>query len=293
LTALSNAAYPGAETKMNPVSLAFAATTLAGLATGVGSLIALISKKPTARFLSVSLGFSAGVMIFVALGELFRESISRLSLVWGPKGGYWGALGGFFGGMAVIAILDRLVPPAVNPHEARAKEAAEHEAIDSRSCDATELSPYGAKLLRTGFLTAMVITIHNFPEGIATLFATLESPRFGAAIAIAIAIHNIPEGIAISVPVYYSTGSRRRAFWYSFASGLSEPLGALIGYLLLKDRIGGPTFGIILSAVAGIMIYISLDELLPSAREYGKPHLAMAGLFGGMAVMGASLALTL
>jgi len=276
----------------NSIILAFTATTLAGLATGVGSLIALTAKRTTTRFLSVSLGFSAGVMIFVALGELFGESVARLTQLWGNRGGYWGALAGFFGGMALIAIIDRLVPPAVNPHEARAKEAAEHEAIDAKSCADDLSARHGAKLLRMGLLTALVITIHNFPEGIATLFSMLESPRLGITIAIAIAIHNIPEGIAISVPVYYATGSRKRAFWYSFASGLSEPLGAVLGFLLLRNHIDGPLFGIVLSAVAGIMIYISLDELLPSAREYGKPHLAMAGLFAGMAVMGLSLAIT-
>jgi zinc transporter, ZIP family len=278
---------------INPVAFAFIATSIAGLSTGVGSLIALVSKRTTTRFLSVSLGFSAGVMIFIALGELFGDAVKRLSLVWGRQGGYWAALAGFFGGMALIALIDRLVPPAVNPHEARAKEAAEHEAIDAKACGDEIPARHGAKLLRMGLLTALVITIHNFPEGIATLFATLESPRFGTAIAFAIAIHNIPEGIAISVPVYYATGSRKRAFWYSFASGLSEPLGAAVGYVLLRNHIQGPLFGFVLAAVGGIMIYISLDELLPSAREYGKPHLAMAGLFAGMAAMGLSLALTL
>jgi len=142
--------------------------------------------------------------------------------------------------------------------------------------------------MRTGFLVALVVTIHNFPEGIATLLSSIQSPKLG----IAIAIHNIPEGIAISVPVYYSTGSRRKAFWYSFSSGLAEPLGAAIGYLFLRRYLGGPVLGIALSAVAGIMIYISLDELLPSAREFGENHLAMTGLFCGMAVMAVSLAMT-
>ena len=209
--------------------LAFLATTFAGLATGVGSIIALVSRRATPRFLSVSLGFSAGVMIFVSLGELFGESVERLRAIWGGRGGYWGALAGFFAGMALIAFIDKLVPPAVNPHEARAKEAAEHEAADSRSCSDGIRARHGAKLLRMGLLTAFVITLHNLPEGVATLFASLENPRFGLAIAFAIAIHNIPEGISISVPVYYATGSRKRAFWYSFASGLSEPLGAIIG----------------------------------------------------------------
>jgi ZIP family zinc transporter len=277
---------------MGPTAIAFASTTIAGLATGVGSGIALVSKRTTSRFLSVSLGFSAGVMIFVSLAELFAQSLAQLQAVWGPRPGYWGAIVGFFGGMSLIALIDRIVPPAVNPHEARAKEAAENEAVDSHSCSDDSAAWRGAKLLRTGFLTALVVTIHNFPEGIATLLSSIQSPKLGFAIAFAIAIHNIPEGIAISVPVYYATGSRKKAFWYSFASGLAEPLGAAIGYILLRRHLGGPVLGISLSAVAGIMIYISLDELLPSAREFGENHLAMTGLFCGMAVMAVSLAMT-
>jgi ZIP family zinc transporter len=262
----------------SPFWTAFALTSLAGLATGVGSIIAVVSKRSTPRFLSVSMGFSAGVMIFVSLVELFNEARSHLALIWGKAGGYWGAIGGFFLGLALIAAIDKLVPAAINPHEARAKEAAEHEAVDSRT-------------FRTGLFTALVLALHNFPEGIATLFASLEDSRLGVAIALAVAIHNIPEGIAVSVPVYYATGSRRKAFWYSFASGLTEPLGALVGYILLKPLLGGPVFGFVLAAVSGIMIYISLDELLPTAREYGESHLAMAGLAGGMGVMAVSLAL--
>lgn len=277
---------------MGSTAVAFGSTIIAGLATGVGSGIALVSKRTTSRFLSVSLGFSAGVMIFVSLAELFAQSVAQLSAAWGPKPGYWGAIVGFFGGMTLIALIDRLVPPAVNPHEARAKEAAANEAMDSRACVDEGAARRGAKLMRTGFLVALVVTIHNFPEGIATLLSSIQSPKLGIAIAFAIAIHNIPEGIAISVPVYYSTGSRRKAFWYSFSSGLAEPLGAAIGYLFLRRYLGGPVLGIALSAVAGIMIYISLDELLPSAREFGENHLAMTGLFCGMAVMAVSLAMT-
>jgi len=277
--------------QISPVATAFLLTLLAGLATGVGSAIALLSKRTTPRFLSLSLGFSAGVMIFVSLVELFIDARVHLSSLWGERGGYWGAIGGFFGGMALIAAIDRLVPPAVNPHEARAREAAAHEAVDSKACDDSAAAIRGAKLLRTGMLTAVVVAAHNLPEGVATFFSSLQDTRLGITIALAIAIHNIPEGIAISVPVYYATGSRRRAFWYSFASGLSEPVGAIIGYLLLKPFLGGPIFGLILASVAGIMIYISLDELLPSAREFGESHLAMAGLAAGMGVMAISLAL--
>lgn len=274
-----------------PFFHAFLLTMLAGLATGAGSFIALVSKRTTPRFLSLSLGFSAGVMIFVSLVELFGQARAQLALVWGERGGYWGAIGGFFAGMALIAVIDRLVPPAVNPHESRSREAAAYEASNLHACAETADPRRGARLLRTGALTALVVGLHNLPEGIATLFASLQDTNLGITIALAIAIHNIPEGIAVSVPVYYATGSRKRAFWYSFASGLSEPAGAVLGYFLLRPLLGGPTFGLVLASVAGIMIYISLDELLPSAREFGESHLAMLGLSAGMAVMAISLAL--
>ncbi len=274
---------------LTPFLRAFLLTLVAGLATGAGSFIALLSKKTTPRFLSVSLGFSAGVMIFVSLVELFNDAHAQLASLWGARAGYLGAMGGFFGGMALIAVIDRIVPPAVNPHEARASEAAEFEAANLPACADDEGRSRGMKLMRTGLLTAFVVTLHNLPEGIATFFASMQDTTLGLTITFAIAIHNVPEGIAISVPVYYATGSRKKAFWYSFASGLTEPIGAVFGYFLLRPLIGGGTFGIVLASVAGIMVYISLDELLPSAREYGKSHHAMAGLAAGMAVMAVSL----
>ena len=275
----------------SPFFRAFLLTMMAGLATGAGSLIALVSKKSTPRFLSLSLGFSAGVMIFVSLVELFNDARSELALVWGEKWGHFGALAGFAGGMALIACIDRFVPREVNPHEARGGEAAAYEAANVQACADEDRSRRRSRLLRTGTLTALVIGLHNFPEGVATFFASMQDMALGVTIAFAVAIHNIPEGIAVSVPVYYATGSRKKAFWLSFASGLSEPVGALLGYVVLQPLMGGPTFGLVLAAVAGIMIYISLDELLPSAREYGESHLAMAGLSLGMIVMGLSLVL--
>ena len=151
--------------------------------------------------------------------------------------------------------------------------------------------------MRMGLFTALAIGIHNFPEGLATFLAVLQDPSLGLAIAIAIALHNIPEGISVSVPIYYATGNRRRAFLYSVASGLSEPVGAVIGYLLLSAFLGSAgefpseAVGIMFGAVAGIMVYISLDELLPTSRAYGKGHDTLFGLVGGMAVMALSLLL--
>jgi ZIP family zinc transporter len=145
------------------------------------------------------------------------------------------------------------------------------------------------KLYRMGMFTAMAIAIHNFPEGLATFVSALKDVRLGTAIAVAIAIHNIPEGIAVSIPIYYATGSRRKAFYYSFLSGLSEPVGALIGYAIVFSFFSETVFGILFASVAGIMVFISLDELLPTAREYGQHHLAAYGLVGGMMLMALSL----
>jgi ZIP family zinc transporter len=145
--------------------------------------------------------------------------------------------------------------------------------------------------MRMGMLTALAITIHNFPEGLATFTSSVKDPSLGIAIAVAVAIHNIPEGIAVSIPVYYATGDKKKAFRLSFLSGLSEPLGALIGYLILFRFFNDVVFGVLFAMVAGIMVFISLDELLPTAREYGEAHLSIYGLIAGMLVMAVSLLL--
>ncbi len=140
-----------------------------------------------------------------------------------------------------------------------------------------------------GFFSALAIAIHNFPEGLATFIAGLKDPGVGIAIAVAIAIHNIPEGIAISVPIYYATGSKKKAFALSILSGFAEPVGAVVGYLILMPFMSESVFGVIFGLVAGIMVYISLDELLPSAEKFGEHHIAIYGLISGMVVMSASL----
>jgi ZIP family zinc transporter len=183
--------------------------------------------------------------------------------------------------MIIIAIIDRFVPEMENPHELKLIEEGEHPSEKFKR----------KKLMRTGLFSALVIGIHNFPEGLATFTAALSEPTLAIAIAVAIAIHNIPEGIAVSVPVYYATGNRKRAFLLSFLSGLSEPVGAVIGYLVLMPFMNQVTFGILFAAVAGIMVFISIDELLPAAREYGEAHLSIYGVISGMAVMALSLLL--
>jgi len=264
--------------------LAFGLTLLAGLATGVGSLIALVARSTSRRFLSVALGFSAGVMIYVSMIEIFQKARAALEPSLGHRAGTGATVLGFFTGMLFIALIDRLIPSYENPHEMRSLE-------ETSVPQAAASAP--ARLRRLGMFAAVAIAIHNFPEGIATFISALQHPATGAAVAIAIAIHNIPEGISVSVPVYFSTGSRRKAFYYSFLSGLAEPLGAVIGFTLLKPFISDRVFGFVFAGVAGIMVFISLDQLLPTAREYGKHHHAVWGLVGGMAVMALSLLLLL
>lgn len=259
--------------------LAFGLTLFAGLSTGIGSAIAFFAKRTNTKFLSISLGFSAGVMIYVSFVEIFFEAKDSLVAELGVKGGTWLTAGAFFSGMLFIALIDRMLPmmDRSNP-EMPVEEVAEHTHSDRQP-----------KLMRIGILTGVAIAIHNFPEGIVTFTAAMTNPKLGIAIAIAIAIHNIPEGIAVSVPIYYATGSKLKAFLYSFLSGLTEPLGAVVGYLLLTTFITPVLFGVVFAAVAGIMVFISLDELLPAARDYGEPQLAIYGMFSGMIVMAVSL----
>lgn len=260
------------------ILFAFGLTLFAGLSTGIGSAIAFFAKKTNTGFLSVALGFSAGVMIYVSFVEILVKARTSIVSEMGEISGSWITVGAFFGGILVIALIDKLIPSIENPHEVHKVEEMHDEEARKNS-----------KLMRMGTFTALAIAIHNFPEGLATFTAALTDPSLGIAIAVAIAIHNIPEGIAVSVPIYYATGSKKKAFWYSFLSGLAEPVGALIGYLILMPFMGPMVFGILFAAVAGIMVFISLDELLPTAEEYGEHHLSIYGLIAGMAVMALSL----
>lgn len=262
------------------VTYALLMTLLAGLATGIGSLIALVTKSTNRKFLSFALGLSAGVMIYISFMEILYNARIELQELYGPRTGEVIVALSFFGGLLVAGVIDKLVPEADNPHELHSLEEL------SRNRDR-----HHHRLRRMGVMTALAITIHNFPEGIATFISSLDSASTGAAIAVAVAIHNIPEGIAVSVPIYAATGNRREAFWFSFLSGLAEPLGALVAYLILLPFMSPLLLNCTFAAVAGIMIYISLDELLPSAREYGYHHISILGLVIGMAVMAVSLIL--
>ena len=266
---------------LHNVLFAFGLTLFAGLSTGIGSALAFFTKKTNTKFLSVALGFSAGVMIYVSMIDIFQKAKDSLVDALGVKGGSWATVAAFFGGIFLIAAIDKFVPSAENPHELKKVED-----MNSGNADIQR-----TKLMRMGMFTALAIAIHNFPEGLATFTSAIKDPSLGIAIAFAIAIHNIPEGIAVSAPVYYATGDRKKAFRLSFLSGLSEPVGAVIGYLILFRIFNDVVFGVLFASVAGIMLFISLDELLPTAREYGESHLAIYGLIAGMMVMAASLLL--
>lgn len=277
------------------ILFAFMMTLIAGLSTGIGSAIAFFAKKTNTKFLAVSLGFSAGVMIYVSMIEIFTEAKSKLIVPLGLKNGTIVTVLAFFGGMILIALIDKLIPSEENPHEVEFVETLnkiEEEDIVSheKNIGDKESSDINKnKLMRTGLFTALAIAIHNFPEGLATFVSALQEPSLAIPIVVAIAIHNIPEGIAVSVPIYYATGSKKKAFIYSFLSGLSEPIGAIIGFMILLPIMNDILFGVIFAGVAGIMVFISIDELLPSAREYGEHHLSIYGMVVGMAVMAASL----
>ena len=263
-------------------------TVFAGLSTGVGSIMAFFSKKFNPKFLAGSLGFSAGVLIYVSLVEIFFKAKDSLTGYYGYKEGYWYTVIAFFSGIALIALIDKLIPSFENPHEIKNPDKKK---FDAQGNEVSELPEFKTKLLRMGLFSALAISIHNFPEGLATFIGAMTEPGLGISIAVAVAIHNIPEGIAVSVPIYYATKSRKKALWYSFLSGVAEPVGALIGYFILSSFFNEATFGVIFAGVAGIMIYISLDELLPTAEEYGEHHVAIGGLISGMAVMALSLLL--
>lgn len=267
---------------MLQIELAFGLTVLAGLATGIGSAIAFFTRKTNTKFLSVALGFSAGVMIYVSLTEMLPLARQTMGARMGMMAS-WIALAAFFGGIALTGVIDMLVPNMENPHEFHKNQGALNKMKQARR--------HPASLMRIGVLTAFALALHNFPEGLATFISALTQPTIAFSIAFAIAIHNIPEGIAVSVPIYYATGSRKKAFIYSFASGLAEPAGAIIGYAVLRPFLSDTLFGIVFAGVSGIMVYISFDELLPAAQEYGEHHLAILGLFTGMFIMAVSLAL--
>ena len=293
---------------MGNIWIALGLTIFAGMATGIGSAIAFFAKRTNYRFLSIATGFSAGVMLYVSFVEILVKGGDALAESYGDYWSHWINAASFFGGVLLIGLIDKMIPSAENPHETHSeKETAPLHDVSAPLPDfdaaaavpgAHDHGSHDKKLLRMGLFTALAIGIHNFPEGLATFLAALHDPSLGIAIAVAIALHNIPEGISVSVPIFYATGNRRKAFVYSFLSGMAEPVGAGIAYVALRFFVGGESgavppqiMGMLFGGIAGIMVYISLDELLPTSRAYGKGHDSIFGLVAGMAVMALSLLL--
>ena len=250
------------------ILLAFALTTIAGLSTGIGSAIAYFIRKPRMIYLSFSLGFSAGVMIYVSFVELLPQALENVGEILG--------ISAFFIGVIFIGFIDMIIPKEKNPH---------HFKLTSDAIGVQK----DAVLMRAGLFTALAIGIHNFPEGLATFGAALNDVKLGVVIALAIAIHNIPEGISVSIPIFYATGNKNKAFIYSFLSGIAEPIGAIIGFLILLPFLSDAVLASLMAFIAGIMVYISLDELLPMAYRYGHGHMVIIGIVLGMFVMALSL----
>lgn len=261
---------------LHTLLIAFSVTVAAGLATVFGSLLVFTSKKPNPRLLAFGLAFAGGAMVYVSLSEILNKSIESFTLSYGDKLGFSFGTLAFLAGVLLVVLLDRLIP---NPHQGLESDDPffrEH----NREC-----------IKRLGLLTAVAITAHNFPEGLATFFAMLESPTVGAPLAMAIAIHNIPEGIAIAVPVYCATHNKGYALAASFMSSLAEPVGALIGYIVLAPYLSHSVFGVVFGMIAGVMVFLALDELLPTAKKYAQGHETMYGLVTGMSALSISLIL--
>lgn len=277
-------------------------TLLAGLSTGIGGLLILKQRRNNVRFLAVALGLSAGVMIYVSFMELLVQAEEALTTAYGSATGTWLMIVAFFGGIAFIALIDKALPEAENPmNRIMLRRCGRH--LMWRITIAQDMTGSRRRRLNrkrtrsvshrmwTGFLTALAIGIHNFPEGMATFMSSLSDPGLGITIAAAVALHNIPEGISVAVPIYFGGGGRRRAVRAAFIAGLAEPAGTLVGALLLLPFLDDALMGVIFAAVAGIMVFISLDELLPSAQAYGEHHLSIYSLIGGMLIMAVSLQL--
>lgn len=266
--------------------LAFAVTLGAGLATGIGSTIAFFAKTTNKGFFALSMGFSAGVMIYLSFAEILPKATTYISTETSEINASALAAGSLIAGMVLMALIDAFVPSGANPHE-----NTQVELLGDSQTPITGIEIEKQRLLQTGIFVALAIAFHNFPEGLATFLLVLDDPQVGIALAIAVALHNIPEGIAVSVPVYYATKSKLRAFRLSFLSGLAEPAGAVIGYLVLAPFLNDFLLGVVFAGVAGVMIFLAIDTLLPTAKNSARGHLTVYGVIAGMAVMSVSLVL--
>ena len=254
-------------------------TCFAGFATVIGGFITFLVHKSNMKVLSLGLGFSAGVMIFVSLTEILETAQGLLQSYY-PVKYHWLLFFGFITGVIIAKLIDEFIPDHVEEEDFKENCDAEDESCKRKH-----------KIKRAGLLTAIAIAIHNFPEGLGTFLVSTQNIALGASVAIAIALHNIPEGIAVALPIYHATGLKRKAIWYSFWTGVTEPIGALIGLGLLHWFLPEAFIGFMLIAVVGIMIYISFDTLLPLSHEYGDWHYAITGVMSGIIIIWASLLL--
>ena len=261
---------------LSNLTVAFAIAAAAGRFTVLGSALVIFSKTPNPRILSFGLAFAGGAMVYVSLTEILGKSSEAFTQAYGASRGFAAATLAFLAGLAAIAFIDRVIP---NPHET----------LDPQ--DPAFRENKRRHIARVGMMAAVAITAHNFPEGLATFFATLENPAVGMPLALAIAIHNIPEGISIAAPVYYATRSRRKTVLACLISGLAEPLGAVLGYVFLKPFLSPAVFGAVFGIIAGVMVFLALDELLPAAKRYSDGHETVYGLTSGMGVIALSLVL--
>jgi ZIP family zinc transporter len=265
-----------------PVLIAFAVCAAAAASTVLGSIFVLRANRANPRLLAFGLAFAGGAMVYVSLVEIFNKSVIAFSMSFGDKTGYAYATLSFFAGVLFLAVIDRVIP---NPHEGMDEREVLHGHGHHHDNIATP------NVARVGLLAALAITAHNFPEGLATFFATLDNPVVGMPLAMAIAIHNIPEGVSIAIPVYYATGSRSKAVGATIVSALAEPAGALIGYLVLAPFLSPAVFGAVFGIIAGVMVFLAIDELMPEAKRYSKGHEAVYGMVIGMAALALSLVL--
>jgi len=262
----------------NNIGLAFSLTMLAGLTTAIGGAIAFVTKKDNLKALSIGLGFSAGVMIFVSLVDIIPGAENMLKINF-PNRYQWMVYGGFILGIVISVLIDYFLPDHVDTEELLHPDAPE------------ENKHKHYKLKRAGMLTAIAICVHNFPEGMATFLTTTQDITLGLSVALAIAIHNIPEGIAVALPIYHVTGKKRYAMLYAALSGITEPIGALVGMVIFGLFMPQILVGFLMAAVGGIMTYISFDTLLPLAKEYGNWHLSIVGIMSGILFIWLSLIL--
>lgn len=256
-------------------NIALIMTLFAGMATVVGGCFTFFIKRTNIRALSIGLGFSAGVMIFLSFTEILKNS-NELLIKFFPHSSQWLVFAGFTMGLLTAFLIDYFIPDHIE---------------DDLFCDQNKCSRTHHRIKRAGLLTAIAISVHNFPEGMATFFVSTQNLTLGFSVAMAIAIHNIPEGIAVALPIYHATGKKRLAIWYTFLSGISEPIGAILALVALHYFLPQATIGFLFASVAGIMVYISFDTILPLSREYGDGHYSVFGILSGTLFIWLSLLL--